>query len=161
MSQLHVCHSVSPSVCLSRFLSLPFRFQGKWRFQCGSSGGAESDRKKHRKWVIWMKLPLILQLLVQSHILFSSVVVGSGHYFEALSHLPDVTVLQHYCMKKDEDYEKEPWQLISPSRHTNKNKELLMVCVWNNSAFNTCKGKKKTKNWGKIMIFLNSLETLN
>lgn len=50
--------------------------------------------------VISMKLPLMLQLLVQSHILFCSAVGGLGHYFEALSNLTDVSVLLHCCHSK-------------------------------------------------------------
>lgn len=107
------CLPLSLSLCLSLFLSLPILFQCQWRLHCGSSGGAESNRKKHGKRAIWMKLPLILQLLVQSHILFCSVVVGSEHYFGALSNLTDVTVLLHCCLSKNKTLERNLDSLFS------------------------------------------------
>lgn len=62
------------------------------------AGVRRGTTKKHRKWEIWMKLPLILKPSVQTHILFCSVVVGLGRYYAALSNAADVTVIPRCCL---------------------------------------------------------------
>lgn len=142
LSPFQLCHNSSMFatqslplfVCLSLSLSLSLLFNCERGLPRGSSGGGESDRKKHGKWAIWMKLPLILQLLVQPHILFCSVVVGSGHCFGATSNVTGANGLLQCCQRPRPRRETMTtlftafYEKNLASRHTNNHEQLLVAC---------------------------------
>lgn len=96
-----------------------------------------------------MKLPLILQLLVQPHILFCSVVVGSGHCFGATSNVTGATGLLQRCQRPRPRRETMTTLFTAfYEKNLASRRTIMSSYLWRVrkiTAFNTCKRPNMTR----------------